>query len=76
MVFAKNQDLKVVRWCLNALARLGTPSGSSNYVEMAIKKYEEFPEIVAASVAALGRYCRKTPVLSGFPPLPGLMSWY
>nr|WP_094463787.1 CHAT domain-containing protein [Pannonibacter phragmitetus] len=46
-------DTKVVRWCLNALARIGTRQGSSKYVAAAMKQYEEVPEIVAAAVAAL-----------------------
>ncbi|MGH0328227.1 CHAT domain-containing protein [Sinorhizobium meliloti] len=46
-------DRKVVRWCLNALARLGTRQGCSRYVAAAMKQYEEEPEIVAAAVAAL-----------------------
>lgn len=46
-------DRKVVRWCLNALARLGTRQGSSRYVAAAMKQYEEEPEVVAAAVAAL-----------------------
>lgn len=48
-------DRKVVRWCLNALARLGTRLGSSKYVAAALRQYEEDPEIVAAAVAALSR---------------------
>ncbi|MCI1000678.1 CHAT domain-containing protein [Ochrobactrum sp. C6C9] len=46
-------DRKVVRWCLNALARLGTRQGSSTYVAAVMKQHEEDPEIVAAAVAAL-----------------------
>lgn len=46
-------DPKVVRWCLNALARLGTRQGSSKYVAAAMKQHEEEPQIVAAAVAAL-----------------------
>lgn len=51
-------DPKVVRWCLNALARLGTLQGSSRYVAAAMKQYEEKPEIVAAAVAALSHMYR------------------
>ncbi|WP_162530098.1 CHAT domain-containing protein [Stappia sp. BW2] len=51
-------DPKVVRWCLNALARLGTRQGSSRYVAAAMKLYEEEPEIVAAAVAALSHMYR------------------
>jgi hypothetical protein len=47
------QDVKVVRWCLNALARLGNRQESSLYVELAMQKHENKPEIVAAAVAAL-----------------------
>jgi hypothetical protein len=48
------RDLKVVRWCLNALARLGT-SESTRYIELSLKQHEDKPEIVAAAVAALSR---------------------
>jgi hypothetical protein len=49
-------DLKVVRWCLNTLARLGTRQKSSNYVELAMKKHEQCPEIIAAGVAAMTKF--------------------
>lgn len=52
-IVLSDNDLKVVRWCLNALARLGTRQGSSRYVAAAMKQYEEEPEIVAAAIAAL-----------------------
>lgn len=48
-------DRKVVRWCLNALARLGTRQGCSRYVAIAMKQFEEDPAIVASAVAALSR---------------------
>ncbi|CUX71676.1 MULTISPECIES: CHAT domain-containing protein [Agrobacterium] len=48
-------DLKVVRWCLNALARLARREESGRYIELSIAQYETFPEIVAAAVAALSR---------------------
>ncbi|PYE29921.1 CHAT domain-containing protein [Rhizobium sp. PP-F2F-G38] len=52
MVLAE-QDRKVVRWCLNTLARLGTKDGCVRYVVAALKLYQEDPEIVAAAIAAL-----------------------
>jgi hypothetical protein len=55
LVLRGKQDPKVVRWCLNALALLGRREYSSRYVELALKQYEENPEIVAAAVAALSR---------------------
>ena len=57
MVLAE-ADLKVVRWCLNALARLGTKDGSSRYVVTTLKSHEEDPEIVAAAIAALAHIYR------------------
>lgn len=57
-IVLSERDLKVVRWCLNALARLGTRQGSSRYVAAAMKQYEEVPEIVAAAVAALSHMYR------------------
>ncbi|WP_051679779.1 CHAT domain-containing protein [Pseudorhizobium marinum] len=52
-IVLSDSDRKVVRWCLNALARLGTRQGSSKYVVAAMRQYEEEPEIVAAAIAAL-----------------------
>lgn len=52
MVLA-DRDPKVVRWCLNALARLGTKDGCDRYVIAALGMYEHDPEIVAAAIAAL-----------------------
>ncbi len=54
IVLSEN-DHKVVRWCLNTLARIGTRQGSSRYVSAAMKQYQDEPEIVAAAVAALSR---------------------
>lgn len=48
-----SQDEKVIRWCLNALARFGTRSGSENSIEIALRRNEANPEIVAAAVAAM-----------------------
>lgn len=48
-----SQDEKVIRWCLNALARFGTRSGSETSIEVALKRNEGNPEIVAAAVAAM-----------------------
>lgn len=50
-----DSDKKVVRWCLNALARFGTRENCSRYVTLALQQYEGDPEIVAAAVAALSR---------------------
>jgi hypothetical protein len=46
-------DEKVVRWCLNALARLGNREDSGRYVELSLQQNQGKPEIVAAAVAAL-----------------------
>ncbi len=48
-----SHDEKVIRWCLNALARLGTRSGSEASIEVALRRNEANPEIVAAAVAAM-----------------------
>jgi hypothetical protein len=53
LVLQADQDLKVVRWCLNALAQFGRFSNSRLYVEATLRKYAGDPEIEAASVAAL-----------------------
>jgi hypothetical protein len=53
LVLQSDQDLKVVRWCLNALAQFGRLSSSCPYVEAALQKYAGDPEIEAAGVAAL-----------------------
>jgi CHAT domain len=53
-----NQDAKVVRWCLNALAQFGRLASSQIYVETALTKYAGDPEIEAAGVAALCRMFR------------------
>jgi hypothetical protein len=47
------QDLKVVRWCLNALAQFGHFNNSRIYVETALRNFAGQPEIEAAGVAAL-----------------------
>ncbi len=52
---AISTDLKVVRWGLNCLAQLGTKDHSDTAVGLALKRYEQYPEVVAAAVAALSR---------------------
>ena len=49
-----SRDQKVVRWCLNTLARLGTKDSAVS-IEQAIRRYEAVPEIAAAGVSALAR---------------------
>ncbi|WP_020096455.1 CHAT domain-containing protein [Methylobacterium sp. 285MFTsu5.1] len=64
----REQDRKVVRWGLNALARLGTREGSTPYVSSAMRKFEGIPEIVGAAVAALSRlYDGKLDMVQDFP---------
>lgn len=53
LLLQSDQDLKVVRWGLNALARFGRLDSSRTYVETALKMYAGDPEIEAAGVAAL-----------------------
>ena len=50
LVLQGDQDEKVVRWCLNALAQFGRLSNSGIYVETALRKYAGDPEIEAAGV--------------------------
>ncbi|WP_420102148.1 CHAT domain-containing protein [Bosea sp. (in: a-proteobacteria)] len=49
------QDLKVIRWGLNALAQCGRWRTCHVYVEQAIRMYDGIPEIIAAGIAALCR---------------------
>jgi hypothetical protein len=58
IVLRDNQDLKVVRWCLNALAQFGRLGSCRAYVETALLKYQHDPEIQAAGVAALCKMYR------------------
>jgi len=53
LILQDEQDPKVVRWCLNALAQFGNYRESHNYVEIALTRYAGDPEIEAAGVAAL-----------------------
>jgi CHAT domain len=53
LVLQVGQDLKVVRWCLNVLAQLGTRGNSSRYVNLALRQYDSDAEITAAGIAAL-----------------------
>lgn len=64
-----SRDGKVVRWGLNTLARLGTKDCTAS-VERAVKRYEDVPEIVAASVSALARL--RMGQLSGIAALRGV----
>ncbi|TFZ54793.1 CHAT domain-containing protein [Methylorubrum sp. Q1] len=66
----REKDRKVVRWGLNALARLGTREGSTPYVSSTIHKFEGDPEIVGAAIAALSRlYDGKLDMVQGFPSI-------
>jgi CHAT domain len=58
IVLQDGQDLKVVRWCLNALAQFGRRTTCQTYVETALIKYPGDPEIQASGVAALCRLFR------------------
>lgn len=66
-----SRDEKVVRWCLNTLARLGTKDSAVG-IEQAIRRYEAVPEIVAAAVSALSRLrmgqLSEVTALRGVPP--------
>lgn len=62
-------DPKVVRWGLNATARMGTKA-SINSTEHAIRRYEAVPEIVAAGVSALANLY--TSRIADIPALRGI----
>lgn len=53
LLLQSNQDKKVVRWSLNALAQLGRRQISGNPAMLALKHYDGDPEITAAGIAAL-----------------------
>lgn len=55
LLVQSNQDRKVVRWSLNALAQLGRRTLSDNPIKVALKHYEGDPEITAAGIAALSK---------------------
>ena len=52
-LLAAERDPKVIRWCLNCIARLGRREDSLNSVERALIRYADTPEIIAAAVAAI-----------------------
>ncbi|MEO9527393.1 MAG: CHAT domain-containing protein [Hyphomicrobiales bacterium] len=49
------QDDKVIRWCLNCIAQMGTRDGSLHSVERALQQHDGKPGIVAAAVAAASK---------------------
>ena len=53
ILLREKQDLKVVRWSFNTLANLGRRDISNQQVKIALKHYQEYPEIQAAGIAAL-----------------------
>lgn len=55
LLLRDEEDAKVIRWSLNSLAQFGRRENSAEFVKVAIKKYEEQPEIVAAGIAALSK---------------------
>jgi hypothetical protein len=55
IILQSDQDLKVVRWCLNALAQFGSLANCRPYIEAALNRHAGDPEIEAAGVAALCR---------------------
>ena len=65
-ITVNSYDDKVVRWCLNAIARLGTRDLSGRSVEVALKRHETNMEIVAAAMSALAfLYRGQIPELRG-----------
>jgi hypothetical protein len=71
-LLVNTRDLKVVRWCLNAIARIGTKDGALQSVRIALARYETDPEIIAAAIAALAHLFRgqlsAVPEVSSVPP--------
>ena len=55
LVLRGGQDRKVIRWCLNALAFVGTRGGADKYISPALRLYDGDPEITAAGIAALSK---------------------
>lgn len=55
LVLQADQDRKVARWCLNALAHVGKRGNSDRYITQALRLYEGDPEITAAGIAALSK---------------------
>lgn len=53
-----SSDAKVVRWGLNAIARIGTIANTAESVKVALRRHEGNPEIVAAAVSALAALYR------------------
>lgn len=51
-------DAKVVRWGLNAIARIGTVVNTAESAKIALRRHEGDPEIVAAAVSALAALYR------------------
>lgn len=51
-------DAKVVRWGLNAIARIGTVANTAESAKVALRRFEGDPEIVAAAVSALAALYR------------------
>lgn len=51
-------DVKVVRWGLNAIARIGTVANTAESAKVALRRHEGDPEIVAAAVSALAALYR------------------
>jgi hypothetical protein len=69
----ENQDPKVARWCLNALAQFGRLEYCKIYIEVALRKYAGIPEIQAAGIAALCKMyrgnVRDIAALTGMDPI-------
>jgi hypothetical protein len=55
-----SQDMKVVRWCLNAIAQFGRKDYSLNGVLQSIETHRDNPEIAGSAVAALFKIDSKT----------------
>lgn len=54
-LLSASPDEKVIRWCLNCIAQMGTRDGSMGSVERALIQQGGYPEIIAAAAAAAAK---------------------
>jgi hypothetical protein len=55
LIMERDQDTKVIRWALNAIAHFGTDKISSHAVEVCLEKYADVPSLAASALASLFR---------------------
>lgn len=54
-LLSASHDEKVIRWCLNCIAQMGTRDGSMDSVERALIQHVGNPEVIAAAIAATAK---------------------